>query len=480
MATKLVQDSSLTAIADAIRAKSGTSAALTFPSGFASAIADIPTGGGGVDAPTFTIVFDDNYATIISATCDKTFSEVEDLINYDGVEWALVRFKTQNDEGIASGANLDGYRATWDSFTYVMTTDGLPNSIVTYSSNGTVQLSPADNLVSLTATSNGTYTPNHGQAYNEVTVNVPSSSPTLQTKTKTYTPTESQQTEAITADSGYDGLSEVDVTVNAVSSTYVGTGITRRSSTDLTASGATVTVPSGYYSAQASKAVSSGSAGTPTATKGTVSNHSVSITPSVTNTTGYITGGTKTGTAVSVSASELVSGSETKTANGTYDVTNLASLIVNVSGGGGSGLEYEEGTYSPSSDVARLTVSFANSHSKVPAFIVFADATNTSDTTSNSNWVWIWVDYYRWFGGGLSFGSSSYRYASSLVLYRGSSTSTLSTATVHCTYNSDSSVASGTSYPRYWATETEFHPYTNSTSRYWRSGRTYKWIAVWK
>lgn len=30
-----------------------------------------------------------------------------------------------------------------------------------------------------------------------------------------------------------------------------------------------------------------------------------------------------------------VEGSETKTANGTYDVTNLAQLIVNVSGGGG-------------------------------------------------------------------------------------------------------------------------------------------------
>ena len=79
-------------------------------------------------------------------------------------------------------------------------------------------------------------------------------------------------------------------------------------------------------------AMPTGTAGTPTATKGTVSNHSVSVTPSVTNTTGYITGSTKTGTAVTVSASELVSGSETKTANGTYDVTNLASLVVNVAG----------------------------------------------------------------------------------------------------------------------------------------------------
>lgn len=59
------------------------------------------------------------------------------------------------------------------------------------------------------------------------------------------------------------------------------------------------------------------------------------VTPSVTNTAGYISGGSHTGTAVTVSASELVSGSETKTSNGTYDVTNLAQLIVNVSGGGG-------------------------------------------------------------------------------------------------------------------------------------------------
>lgn len=131
----------------------------------------------------------------------------------------------------------------------------------------------------------------------EVTFTRGGGEPNLQTKSKTYTPTTSQQTEAITADANYDGLEKVNVTVNAMPT---------------------------------------GTAGTPTATKGTVSNHSVSITPSVTNTTGYITGSTKTGTAVTVSASELVSGSETKTANGTYDVTNLQTLVVNVSGGGSS------------------------------------------------------------------------------------------------------------------------------------------------
>ena len=139
----------------------------------------------------------------------------------------------------------------------------------------------------------------------------------------TITPTESSQTIG-----GADYHMEGAVTVNAIPSNYVGSGITQRSSSDLTVSGATVTVPSGYYSAQASKVVTSGTAGTPTATKGTVSNHQVSVTPSVTNTEGYITGGTKTGTAVTVSASELVSGSQTITDNGTTDVTNLASVTV--------------------------------------------------------------------------------------------------------------------------------------------------------
>lgn len=76
---------------------------------------------------------------------------------------------------------------------------------------------------------------------------------------------------------------------------------------------------------------------TASASKGTVTNHSITVTPMVTRTAGYVTAGTANGTAVTVSASELVSGSETKTANGTYDVTNLASLVVNVSGGGGIG-----------------------------------------------------------------------------------------------------------------------------------------------
>lgn len=63
------------------------------------------------------------------------------------------------------------------------------------------------------------------------------STPTLQTKSKTYTPTTSQQTEQITADVGYDGLQEVDITVNAISPTQAAQTIYPSSSDQTISSG---------------------------------------------------------------------------------------------------------------------------------------------------------------------------------------------------------------------------------------------------
>lgn len=301
------------------------------------------------------------------------------------------------------------------------------------------------------------------------------STPTLQTITKTYTPSTSAVTDTITASSGYDGIEEVDVTVsavqladatgvidntafvtrnntrywditvkgyaeragwvnegafgvsnttgylalpsgtsvtptessqtigganymmegavtvNAISSNYVGSGVTRRSSSDLTASGATVTVPAGYYSAQASKAVASGTEGTPTATKGTVSNHQVSVTPSVTNGAGYIEGGTKTGTAVTVSASELASGNKAITTNGTdIDVVGYSTVSVNV-----AGAEYTrtviapQQTATPTSAMQQMTLTSSGLIEDGESYIVTLDGVEwltTCETLWSANY----------------------------------------------------------------------------------------------
>ena len=203
-------------------------------------------------------------------------------------------------------------------------------------------------------------------------------SPTLETVTKSYTPSETQQTETITPSTGYDGIAEVDVTVGAVSSTYVGSGVTRRSSVDLTASGATVNVPAGYYASAASKSVASGTEGTPTATKGSVSNHSVSVTPSVTNAAGYISGGTLTGTAVSVSASELVSGTLAITGSGTHDVTDYASASV---AAGGATASATKGT------VSNHSVTVTPSVTRTAGYVTAGSSNGTAVTVSASELV---------------------------------------------------------------------------------------------
>ena len=176
---------------------------------------------------------------------------------------------------------------------------------------------------------------------------LPTGGGTYQAKTG-ITPTTSSQT--ILPDNGYDALSSVQINAMPV-----------------------------------------GVAGTPTATKGTVSNNSVSVTPSVTNTTGYITGSTETGTPVTVSASELVSGSETKTENGTYDVTNLAELVVNVASSGGV-LNVVTGTFKGTTTGAAMDVDLNYTGSGYPvAFLVYVSGGPRNMTAASG------TNAYNWF-----------------------------------------------------------------------------------
>lgn len=115
---------------------------------------------------------------------------------------------------------------------------------------------------------------------------------------------------------------------------YTGT-IAAKSGSDLTASGDTVTVPAGYYSSQATKAVASGSATAPATISGTSATVStgtntltlsktISVTPTVS--AGYVSAGTAGNSSVSLTASVTTKGATTYTpttsnqtiASGTY------------------------------------------------------------------------------------------------------------------------------------------------------------------
>jgi len=104
----------------------------------------------------------------------------------------------------------------------------------------------------------------------------------------TATPTESEQT-IVTSGKYTTGA----IKVAAIPTDYVGSGITQRDETDLTASGATVTVPAGYYAEQETKSVATTTHPNPTASINTTTGV---ITASHTQGTGYVTGGTTTGT----------------------------------------------------------------------------------------------------------------------------------------------------------------------------------------
>ena len=184
---------------------------------------------------------------------------------------------------------------------------------------------------------------------------------------------------------------------------YVGNAANRTSS-DLTVSGPTVTAPAGYYAQSASNTVASGAEGNPTASKGAVSNHVVSVTPSVTNTTGYIDGGTHVGTPVTVSASELVSGTKTISENGTgIDVANYASVDVAVPSGGSDTLVvtlswvddyFDEGEGAWVPDVSFADISSAYTAEK--QIVVVADDEGTGMATADGFFdgefaFWFWV-----------------------------------------------------------------------------------------
>lgn len=171
----------------------------------------------------------------------------------------------------------------------------------------------------------------------------------------------------------------------------------------------------------------------------------------------------------------------TATGGGGSVTQDQDGFIVLPSTGGGStpsGLVYEAGTWTPSEDVASYVIPFVNTHTEPPFFYIVSDATGTYSSTTNTGYATWFVDWHHLFGAAIYESASALKYSEYRTRYKGSSDS-LSGGGAMINYPYTDSGDSSATYPRYFATETGIRAYASSTARYFRAGRTYKWIAVW-
>ena len=152
------------------------------------------------------------------------------------------------------------------------------------------------------------------------------------------TPTESLQYIGET-----DCVMRGQLTISAIPSNYIGSGITQRSSTDLTVSGATVTAPAGYYASAASKSVSamtlptsaSSSATSGYTKKATISRSTsaqyINIAPGYNSAGGYYeisavaNGSASAPTSISGTSATVTTGTNTLTLTKTVSITPTVS-----------------------------------------------------------------------------------------------------------------------------------------------------------
>lgn len=151
-------------------------------------------------------------------------------------------------------------------------------------------------------TSNGTYMPTSGKFFSSVNVNV--LSPEFSTQSKSISPNETEQ--IITPDSGYDGLSSV--TVGAISSTYVGSGVTKQATKTVSPSTSEQTIISaGVYTTGDIKV-----SAMPTGTLNDPVVDSTGLVTAQVGTSGYLAGGTKKTLQLTVQTAKTVTPSESE------------------------------------------------------------------------------------------------------------------------------------------------------------------------
>lgn len=214
------------------------------------------------------------------------------IVTYDGTEW-LTTCETLWSNNYAIG-EAQWFLGTPDAvypFGVIWMSGNTCTVAAANTSQHTIKIEHLEfvedgiNLGTKSITQNGTYSASSDSldGFSSVTVNCSGGTPSLQTKSVSYTPTTSAQSAQVTADSGYDGLEQVNVSVGAIPSEYI-----------------------------------------------------------------------------------IPSGSQTVTENGTFDVSSLAEMVVNVASGGGSSVA--TGTVTPAA--ASTTISFDTGLSTITGILV--------------------------------------------------------------------------------------------------------------
>ena len=166
-------DAGMKSVADAIRAKAGTTDLLAWPDGFKTAVEGIQTGGGTTPSAPSDITFYDYDGTIVTSwTLEElaTKTALPDYPSHEGLtcqgwNWSLADLKTTNRK-----MNVGAMYITDDGKTriYIRLEEGRTSPVLGVCPNGTVTVDWGDGTTTdiLTGTSTGRvkWTPNHAYA----------------------------------------------------------------------------------------------------------------------------------------------------------------------------------------------------------------------------------------------------------------------------------------------------------------------------
>lgn len=277
-------------------------------------------------------------------------------------------------------------------------------------------------------------------------------------------------TKSITANGTYDVTTFASAQVNVPSSGITPTGTKQ---INITSNGTTTEDVTAYADAQITVNVPTGS--TPTGTKNISITQNGTTTEDVANYANaqisvnvvnqdYVNALTALGVTEDLTDSIVALTTYANGVTGESD-TNLSDAVHTLGagyGGGGSGLEYEEGTYTATED-SIPTISFAGSHTKAPNMVMFIDVSEDHATVGNTITMFTFVNVLALFG----FEWVSASKLSEFYVY-GRLSPTLSAASAALPYTRNEITASG------------FKPYGGTNTFLCRTGQTYKWIAIWR